>query len=307
MKNLLLAASRNHLVRDLATRLPLVRRTVDRFVPGEHVDDVVRTIRELGASGRVATVDHLGEDTTSQADALAATEANIALVHRLADEGLTDVAEISLKASALGLGLPGGADLAADNAGRIVAAAAEAGTTVTLDAEDHTTLDGMHALVDALREEFPDTGLVLQAMLFRTEADAARYGGPGSRVRLCKGAYAEPDTVAHTRPRAIAEAFQRTLAVLLAGGAYPMIATHDPALVTASLGQLLVAGRAPGTYEFQMLYGVRPEEQVRLASEGHRVRVYVPYGADWYGYYMRRLAEKPANLALLGRALVSRK
>ncbi|HHU40187.1 MAG TPA: proline dehydrogenase [Propionibacterium sp.] len=307
MKNLLLAASRNHVVRDLATRMPVVRRTVDRFVPGEDVDDAVRAIREIRASGRLATIDHLGEDTTSQAAALAATESNIALVRRMADEGLTDVAEISVKASAIGQGLPGGVHLAAENAGRIVSAAAEAGTTVTFDAEDHTTLDGMHGLVDALRREFPDTGLVLQAMLFRTEADAARYGGEGSRVRLCKGAYAEPERVAHQTPQAIGEAFQRCLTVLLDGGAYPMIATHDPRMITASLGQLLVAGREPGSYEFQMLYGVRPEEQLRLAREGHRVRVYVPYGVDWYGYYMRRLAEKPANLALLGRALISRR
>lgn len=307
MKNLLLAASRNTHVRDLATRLPFVRRTVDRFVPGEAVDDALRAVRELTASGRLATIDHLGEDTTSRAAALAATEANIALIRRLADEGLTEVAEISIKASAVGLALPGGADLAAENAGRIVAAATEAGTTVTFDAEDHTTLDGMHALVDALRPEFPGTGLVLQAMLFRTESDAARHSTAGSRVRLCKGAYAEPATVAHTTTTAIGEAYQRCLKILVAGDGYPMIATHDPAMITGALGQLLLAGRAPGSYEFQMLYGVRPDEQLRLAREGHRVRVYVPYGVDWYGYYMRRLAEKPANLALLGRALISRK
>ena len=110
-----------------------------------------------------------------------------------------------------------------------------------------------------------------------------------------------------TTPAAIGEAFQRCLGILIAGEGYPMIATHDPKMITAALGQLLVAGRAPGSYEFQMLYGVRPEEQLRLAREGHRVRVYVPYGVDWYGYYMRRLAEKPANLALLGRALISRR
>ena len=307
MKNLLLAASRNHAVRDLATRLPVVRRTVDRFVPGEAVDDALRAVREIKASGRLATIDTLGEDTTTRAAAMAATEANVVLVQRLADAGLTDVAEVSLKASALGLGLPAGEELALENAARIASAAAEAGTTITLDAEDHTTTDGMHALADALRAEFGGTGLVLQAMLFRTESDCARYAGAGSRVRLCKGAYAEPAAVAHQSAADIREAFQRCLAVLVAGEGYPMIATHDPAMITAALGQLLVAGRSVETYEFQMLYGVRPDEQLRLAREGHRVRVYVPYGVDWYGYYMRRLAEKPANLALLGRALVSRR
>lgn len=307
MKNLLLAASRNHTVRDLATRLPVVRRTVDRFVPGEGVEDALRAVREIKASGRLATIDTLGEDTTTRAAASAATQANITLVRSLADAGLTDVAEVSLKASALGQALPGGAELALENAQRIASAAAEAGTTVTLDAEDHTTTDATHALVDALRHEFAGTGTVLQAMLFRTEADAAHFAGPGSRVRLCKGAYAEPASVAHQSPADVRAAFQRCLAVLVAGEGYPMIATHDPAMITAALGQLLVAGRSVDSYEFQMLYGVRPDEQLRLAREGHRVRVYVPYGVDWYGYYMRRLAEKPANLALLGRALISRR
>ena len=306
MKNLLLAASRNHTMRDVATRLSLVQRTVERFVPGEAVEDAIRAVREIKASGRLATIDTLGEDTTTRTAALNATEANIKLVRRLAEAGLTDVAEVSLKASALGQALAGGHELALENAQRVAAAAAEAGTTVTLDAEDHTTTDATHALVDRLRGEFPGTGIVLQAMLFRAQADCAHFGGPGSRVRLCKGAYAEPATVAHQAMPEIREAFTRCLAVLIRGGAYPMIATHDPALITATLGQLLVAGSSVDSYEFQMLYGVRPDEQVRLARQGHRVRVYVPYGGDWYGYYMRRLAEKPANLALLGKALVSR-
>lgn len=306
MKNLLLTASRNLTVRDVATRLPLIRRTVDRFVPGERIDDAIGAVRELKASGRLATIDTLGEDTTTRTAAMEATAANIRLVRRLADAGLTDVAEVSLKASALGQALPDGQGLALENAQRIAAAASEAGITITLDAEDHTATDATHALVDALRSEFPGTGVVLQSMLFRTEEDCAHFSGEGSRVRLCKGAYAEPAAMAHQRMPEIRESYTRCLAVLIAGGAYPMIATHDPAMITAALGQLLVAGRSVDSYEIQMLYGVRPDEQLRLAREGHRVRVYVPYGADWYGYYMRRLAEKPANLALLGKALLSR-
>lgn len=307
MRNLLLAASRNTTLRDTAVRLAPVRRTVDRFVAGEGVEDALRVVRELKASGLRATIDHLGEDTTTQAAALAATEANIDLVRRLADAGLTDVAEVSVKASAIGQALPGGDALASENAGRICAAAAEAGTTVTLDAEDHTTTDATHALLDALREEFPGTGGVLQAMLFRTLADAAKYASPGSRIRLCKGAYAEPATVAHTTGPAIADAYRACLRTLLAGDGYPMIATHDPAMIAAALQEIEAAGRPRQGYEFQMLHGVRPEEQRRLAAEGHTVRVYVPYGVDWYGYFVRRLAEKPANLALLGRALLSRR
>lgn len=306
MRNLLLAVSRNTALRDLAVRLGPVRRTVDRFVAGETVDDALRVVRALAASGLRATIDHLGEDTTSQDAALAATQANLELLRRLGDEGLAAVTEVSVKASAIGQALPGGADLALENAGRICAAAAEVGTTITLDAEDHTTTDATHALLDALRPEFPGTGGVLQAMLRRTSVDAARYATPGSRIRLCKGAYAEPASVAHTSGPVISDAFLTCLRTLVAGGGYPMIATHDPALIAAATDMVAAAGRPRDGYEFQLLHGVRPEEQLRLAEAGHTVRVYVPYGVDWYGYFTRRLAEKPANLALLGRALVSR-
>lgn len=306
MRKLLLALSRNTALRDVAVRVGPVRRTVERFVAGESVDDAIRVVSQLAASGLRSTVDHLGEDTTSQQAALDATQANIDLLRRLGEDGLAPVAEVSVKASAIGLALPGGAGLALENAGRICAAAAEVGTTVTLDAEDHTTTDGTHALLDTLRAEFPNTGGVLQAMLRRTPTDAARYASPGSRIRLCKGAYAEPASVAHTSGEQVAAAYRECLATLVRGGAYPMVATHDPELISAAV-DLVSSSPPPGGYEFQLLHGVRPDEQRRLAEAGHTVRVYVPYGVDWYGYFMRRLAEKPANLALLGRALVSRR
>lgn len=306
MRRVLLTAAKIPAIRNLSVKLPPVRRMVDRFVAGETADAALDAVERLTAGGRVATIDHLGEDTTTQAAALAATDANLLLIQKLAERGLARVAEVSLKASAIGQALPGGDALAQENAERIIAAATEAGTRVTIDMEDHTTTDATLALVGTLRDEFPDTGAVLQAMLYRTPGDAEALAHEGSRIRLCKGAYNEPGSVAHTGRDEIEESYVACLRRLIDGGAYPMIATHDPRLIDIALGLLAEAGRATDSYEFQMLYGIRPAEQERLAAAGHTMRVYVPYGTDWYGYFMRRLAEKPANLALLGRALVTR-
>ncbi len=306
MRRLLLTAAKIPALRDLSVRFPPLRRVVDRFVSGETAEAALDAVAQIAATGRIATIDHLGEDTTTRQAAMASTEANLRLIDLLAERGLADVAEVSIKASAIGQALPGGHALALENAERIIAAAQEAGTRVTVDMEDHTTTDATLALVRELREEFPDTGTVLQAMLHRTLADAEAFAHLGSRIRLCKGAYAEPSSVAHTDGRAINAAYVACLHRLIAGGGYPMIATHDPALIATAEQLLSEAGRTPDSYEFQMLYGIRPAEQQRLADAGHTVRVYVPYGTDWYGYFMRRLAEKPANLALLGRALLTR-
>ncbi len=306
IRRTLLTAASMPAIRSIAVRLPPIRRMVDRFVAGETPESALDAVARLADAGLVATIDHLGEDTTSRAAALAATDANLHLIELLAARGLAGVAEVSLKASAIGQALPGGHALAQENAERIIAAAHEAGTRVTIDMEDHTTTDATLELVDEVRREFPDTGTVLQAMLHRTTVDAERLGHPGSRIRLCKGAYNEPASVAHTDRRAINAAYVACLHRLIAGGGYPMIATHDPQLIATAEQLLAEAGRDPDSYEFQMLYGIRPTEQQRLADAGHTVRVYVPYGTDWYGYFMRRLAEKPANLALLGRALLTR-
>ena len=177
------------------------------------------------------------------------------------------------------------------------------GTTIAAirTMEDHTTTDRTLATLHRLREEFPDTGAVVQAYLHRTLDDCRALATAGSRVRLCKGAYKEPESVAYQSPEDVDASYVRCLEVLMAGEGYPMVATHDPAMVDHALR----LGR-PGDFEFQMLYGIRPQEQERLAAAGHRVRVYVPYGDQWYGYLMRRLAERPANLVFFLRALASR-
>jgi proline dehydrogenase len=214
---------------------------------------------------------------------------------------------VSVKLSAVGQALPGdGEKIALEHARTICHAARNAGTTVTLDMEDHTTTDSTLAILRELRTDFPWVGAVLQSYLRRTEADCRDLSNAGSRVRLCKGAYAEPESVAFAEPHEVDRSYVRCLKVLMAGQGYPMVATHDPRLVEIAGVLALRNEREPGAYEYQMLYGVRPDEQRRLAATGEKVRVYVPYGTEWYAYLMRRLAERPANMAFFLRSLVSK-
>ncbi|MFC9289189.1 proline dehydrogenase family protein [Streptomyces sp. NPDC057052] len=302
----ILAASRSDRMRRLISAAPVTKQVVDRFIPGETVDDIVPIVEELTARGLELTMDVVGEDITTPEQAAAARDAYLELVDRLKDLDLGEKVEMSVKLSMFGQALEGGHSLALANVRPVVEAAAAIGTTVTLDAEDHTTLDSMFAIHEELRKDFPQTGCVIQAYLFRTEADARRLAESGSRVRLVKGAYKEPAEVAHQNKHEIDKAYVRILKTLMEGAGYPMIGSHDPRLI--SIGQELArkAGRKLDEYEFQMLYGIRGEEHLRLAAEGHRMRVYTAYGTDWYGYFMRRLAEKPANLRFFLRSMVSK-
>jgi proline dehydrogenase len=196
--------------------------------------------------------------------------------------------------------------LALEHAKTICAAADEAGTTVTLDMEDHGTTDSTLETLGRLRKDFPSVGVALQAYLRRTEGDCRELATPGTRIRLCKGAYAEPETVAYQSKLDIDKSYVRCLNILMSGEGYPMVATHDPRLVAIGGDRAKWFDRSPDEFEFQMLYGVRPDEQRRLVGLGYTVRVYVPYGTEWYGYLMRRLAERPANMAFFARAVVSR-
>ncbi|MGA5362989.1 proline dehydrogenase family protein [Streptomyces purpurascens] len=302
----ILAASRSDRMRRLISAAPVTKQVVDRFIPGEGVDDIVPVVRDLADRGLELTMDVVGEDITNPAQAAAARDAYLELVDRLKPLELGTRAEMSVKLSMFGQALEDGHELALKNVRPVVEAAAEIGTTVTLDAEDHTTLDSMFAIHEELRKDFPQTGCVIQAYLFRTEADARRLAGNGSRVRLVKGAYKEPASVAYQDKHEIDRAYVRILGTLMEGTGYPMIGSHDPRLI--AIGQELAhrAGRKLDEYEFQMLYGIRGDEQSRLAAEGHRMRVYTAYGTDWYGYFMRRLAEKPANLRFFARSMLTK-
>ncbi|MGC3994559.1 MAG: proline dehydrogenase family protein [Propionicimonas sp.] len=302
----LLALARSERVKALAVRLPLTASVVARFVPGETVADCLAAVRSLAADGLYASIDFLGEDTTNPAQAQAVRDGYLEVLDQLAEAGLTGVAEVSVKLTALGLGLPGGHDLALGHARDICAAASAAGTTVTVDMEDHTATDRTLAVLAEMRRDYPTTGGVLQAYLHRTPDDCGLLAGEGSRIRLCKGAYAEPAEVAHQTREEVSASYVACARVLLAGDGYPMLATHDPEMI-AAVGELATRfGRGQGTYEFQMLYGIRSDEQRRLAAAGETVRVYVPFGTDWWGYFVRRLAERPANLVFFLRALFGR-
>ncbi|MFJ6083349.1 proline dehydrogenase family protein [Streptomyces sp. NPDC092369] len=302
----ILAASRSDRMRRLISAAPVTKQVVDRFIPGETVDEIVPIIQDLTDKGLELTMDVVGEDITTPEQAAAARDAYLLLVDRLKELELGTRAEMSIKLSMFGQALPGGHELALANVRPVVEAAAAIGTTVTLDAEDHTTLDSMFAIHEELRKDFPQTGCVIQAYLFRTETDARRLAEAGSRVRLVKGAYKEPAEVAYQQKHEIDKAYVRTLRILMEGSGYPMIGSHDPRII--SIGQELArrAGRKLDEYEFQMLYGIRSEEHLRLAAEGHRMRVYTAYGTDWYGYFMRRLAEKPANLLFFARSTLTK-
>src|SRR3954465_7211736 len=300
----LLTASRNRRFRRLVETAPVSRAVVRRFVAGNSVDEAVRVCEELAADGLNISLDHLGEDTTEVGHAEATTKAYVTLLRRLADLGLARRAEVSVKLSAVGQALD--ESLALDNPRVICEAAAATSTTVTIDMEDHTTTDSTLAIVADLRRDFPWTGAVLQAYLRRTEADCRDLAVAGSRIRLCKGAYREPASVAYQSRSEVDRSYVRCLRVLVDGAGYPMFATHDPRLIRIAGALVQRAGRRQGSYEYQMLYGIRPHEQRRLAEQGETVRIYVPYGDEWYGYLMRRLAERPANVAFFLRALLSK-
>ncbi len=305
LRSTLLALSRNEQLRQLVTDAPMSKTLVERFVAGDRVDEAVRVSRELSDSGRLITIGRLGEDIDDVEGARATRDAYLTLLDSLDDAGLGGRAEVSVKLSALGRALRvDGEGIARDFAAEICAKATSVGTTITLDMEDHTTADSTLTILRDLRVSYPATGAVLQAALRRTESDCRDLAD--TRVRLCKGAYSEPASVAFQDKRGIDLAYVRCMKILFAGSGYPMLATHDPRLVDIA-GALAVSNRrALGTYEFQMLYGIRPEEQLRLASQGERLRVYLPYGDEWFGYLMRRLLERPANLLLLARLLTSK-
>jgi len=307
LRRSLLQMSRSDRIKDAVSTMPVSSGIVARFVAGESLDDVIDVSRRLVDDGRLVSLDHLGEDTLDQEQADATVQAYLTLLARLAEEGLAPGAEVSVKLSAVGqaLGADGGR-LALDNARKICQGAMNAGTTVTLDMEDHTTTDSTLSILRELRQDFPDTGAVVQAYLHRTEDDCRELAYAGSRVRLCKGAYKEPEQVAFQNRREVDLSYVRCLKVLMAGSGYPMVATHDPTLIAIAGALATRNGRDSGSFEYQMLYGVRPDEQRRLAAGGAKMRVYIPYGEQWYGYLMRRLAERPANLTFFARSLLTK-
>src|SRR6476646_9486627 len=309
----ILAAARSDGLRRTAERLPVTRDVVHRFVPGETVADALNSVGQLRDSHRLVSIDYLGEDTTVAEDAENTARAYVELVDALGarDElRSTEVRplEVSLKLSALGQALPrDGEKIALENAHTICERAQKLGAWVTVDAEDHTTTDSTLSSVRDLRTEFDWLATVLQAYLKRTEGDCREFAASGARIRLCKGAYDEPSSVAFRDRNDVNDSYMRCLRVLMAGSGYPMVASHDPEIIGAVPALVRENNRGQDRFEYQMLFGIRDAEQRRLADEGNHVRVYVPFGTQWYGYFVRRLAERPANLTFFLRALAERR
>ena len=292
----LLFLARQEGLKDAAVKVPPLRKVSRRFVAGETVEHAEDAVRELNAKGLTASFDHLQETVRTEAETRAEVAEYQALLARLDAAGAK--ANVSLKLTQCGLLFDKA--LAVQNARAIVGEAARRGSFVRIDMEDSSVTQVTLDIVRELVREFgpAHVGAVLQSYLRRTEEDARALAGEGIRVRLCKGAYLEGPDVAFQDKAEVDASFVRCMQVLLdsAPGVYHGIATHDEAMIRATLDHARSKGLASDAYEFQMLYGVRRDLQEQLAREGHPVRVYVPYGQSWYPYFMRRLAERPANV-----------
>jgi proline dehydrogenase len=293
LKEGLLYLSENRLARRFVTRAPGARTMARRFVAGETVAEAIGAARAANGSGLHATVDYLGEAVDSRAEATAAADVYLDLIDGIAAAGLD--ANVSLKMTQMGQDVDEA--FLRENLGRILDRAAGHDMFVRLDMEssDYTqrTLDFFERL---WAEGHRGVGTVLQSYLYRTESDCRRMNELGARVRLCKGAYREPATVAFQDKREVDANFVRCMQILLEHGTYPGIATHDPAMIRATREFAAERGIDASRFEFQLLYGVRRDLQQQLVRDGYHVRVYIPFGEAWYPYLMRRMAERPANM-----------
>jgi proline dehydrogenase len=303
MRSLFLSLSNRRSIGRLATRLPLTRPMVARFVAGESLDAALPTLHRLRDAGFRTTLDILGESVSDIDAARAAAESYVAALSVLDEEALD--LNVSLKLSQMGLAL--GQPIARENLARVLVAAASHAAFVRIDMEDHTTTDATLELWRSLRPVMAgsgDVGVVIQAALRRSEADVEALISEGARIRLCKGAYKEPPSVAYTDRADVDASYLRLTERLLAAAALPAIATHDDRMVDHAIAYAREHGIAANRFEFQMLFGVRRDLQERLLREGWAVRIYVPLGERWYPYFMRRLAERPANVSFLLRSLL---
>lgn len=303
LRRLLLYLSEAGWMRALMARFWLARRVARRFVAGETLDEALAVTRTLNGRGLPVSLDYLGESVRRAED----TESVVAMYRRLIgcirQEGLR--ASISLKLTHLGLDIA--EDLCVDNLRAILQDAHEAGVPVTIDMESSAYTDATLRIYRAMRDEhgFDGVGTVIQSALRRSRDDMRQLAAEGARIRLCKGAYLEPASVAFTDKADVDAHFVQIMQDFLPGAppAYLEIASHDEAMIAATLDAVQRHTIASGHYEFQMLYGIRSARQTELAAAGHTMRVYVPFGETWYPYFMRRLAERPANLWFFIQAL----
>jgi len=292
--------SRRRGLQRFVTRQRLTASLAYRFVAGDHLDDAVRVVTDVNRRGWSASLDHLGENVTEEHAARAATEDYLAAFERIASERLN--ANVSVKLTQLGLDIS--PNLCQELLTRVLARAQQLDNFVRIDMEGSAYTQRTLDLVLALHERYPNCGVVLQSYLLRTADDIARVNAAKVRVRLVKGAYKEPPDVAFAKKTDVDAKFEAGMQQLLLNGVYPAIATHDDRLIEATKQFARKREIPTDRFEFQMLYGIRRDLQDRLLREGYRVRIYVPYGTEWYPYLMRRLAERPANLLFIVRSLI---
>ena len=296
----LLYFSRQHRLKDLVTGLPGFRQLVQRFIAGEQLEHALTAVQELNRLGITATLDHLGESITSEAATHQEVHEYQQALRRIAEANVHS--NVSVKLTQLGLDID--EQLCLRNTRSIVETAAQHSNFVRIDMEDSTKTDVTLRIFRTLRAEFENVGIVLQSSLYRSEQDLADVLALGSRVRLCKGAYKETAAVAFPVKSDVDANFVKLMQQLLKSGLYHGIATHDEAMIAATKAFVAQENLARDAFEFQMLFGIRRDLQVKLVEEGYRVRVYVPYGEAWYPYFMRRLAERPANIWFVVKNLV---
>lgn len=293
-RNALLYLSRQEGLKDFATRFRPFKKLTTRFVAGEDIEEAIVAIREINARGCTASFDHLNESVTSPIETEEEVREYLRILARIDDTGIRS--NVSIKLTQFGLEID--PELAYRNARMVVQDAARRNNFVRIDMEGSNVTQLTIDTFKRLRAEFGlnDVGIVLQSYLRRTMTDAQDLLQIPARIRLCKGAYNEPPELAFPDKKEVDDNYLRVMRILLSSGAYHGIATHDPKMIDATIGHAQREGISKGAFEFQMLYGVRRDLQEQLARDGYNVRVYVPYGKHWYPYFMRRLAERPANI-----------
>ncbi len=307
LRNTILYLSGAGWARSTVTHLGVARRSVRRFVAGETLEEAISVAQDLNSKGMSVSLDLLGENVHTEADSKRAVREYIGILEEIAKHKLN--ANISIKPTQLGLDM--GEDLCADNLREILRKAQDIGQTVNIDMEGSDYTDATLRIFRQLNQEFDNIGTVIQAYLYRSEKDMDELGAEGAVVRLCKGAYKEPAEIAFPEKEDVDSNYVKLMELYLTeekrqAGAYLKVATHDPAMIDATQKFVKENDVPLDTFEFQMLYGIRRETQEELVNEGYRMRVYVPYGTEWYPYFMRRLAERPANVWFIVKNVFSR-
>lgn len=297
MRSLLLYLAGAGWSRRIVTNFFLARRAARRFVAGETLDEAVAAARQLNEKGMMVSLDHLGESVFNKEAALSATEDYLVLLDAIQTHKLD--ANVSIKLTQLGLDID--ESLCIDNMRRILAKASEIQTTVNIDMEGSAYTEATLRIFRQLHQEFQNVGTVIQSYLYRSEADMQQLAQAGAAIRLCKGAYKEPPDIAFPEKADVDASYIKLMQHYLSNDSrqrksYLKVATHDPKIIQATIDYVQTNAVKPSEFEFQMLYGIRPQTQLELVEKGYRMRIYVPYGTEWYPYFMRRLAERPANI-----------